>query len=86
MLRLLSLPDAETRVRAVLAHIGSIYGIKDARGMMIPFKLTHKEIADFAALTRETVSRLMGRLVQSGEIEVIGTRTIILKPGFFNIK
>jgi len=86
MLRLLSLPDAETRVRAVLAHISSIYGIRDARGMMIPFKLTHKEIADFAALTRETVSRLMGRLVQSGEIEVIGTRTIILKPAFFNIK
>ena len=59
MLRLLGLPDAETRVRAVLAHISSIYGIKDARGIMIPFKLTHKEIADFAALTRETVSRLM---------------------------
>jgi CRP/FNR family transcriptional regulator len=86
MLRLLSLPDAETRVRAVLAHISSIYGIKDVRGVMIPFKLTHKEIADFAALTRETVSRLMARLNQSGEIEVIGTRTIILKPSFFTIK
>jgi CRP/FNR family cyclic AMP-dependent transcriptional regulator len=84
MLRLLGLPDAETRVRAVLAHISSIYGIKDARGIMIPFKLTHKEIADFSALTRETVSRLMARLSQSGEIEVIDTRTIILKPSFFD--
>jgi CRP/FNR family cyclic AMP-dependent transcriptional regulator len=84
MLRLLGLPDAETRVRAVLAHISSIYGIKDARGVMIPFKLTHKEIADFSALTRETVSRLMARLSQSGEIEVIDTRTIILKPSFFD--
>jgi CRP/FNR family transcriptional regulator len=86
MLRLLSLPDAETRVRAVLAHISSVYGIKDIRGTMIPFKLTHKEIADFSALTRETVSRLMARLHQSGDIEIIGRSTIILKPSFFNFK
>ncbi len=83
MLRLLSLPDAESRVRAVLAHISSIYGINDVRGVMIPFKITHKEIADFAALTRETVSRLLARLSQSGEIEINGRRTIILKPSFF---
>jgi CRP/FNR family transcriptional regulator len=53
---------------------------------MIPFKLTHKEIADFSALTRETVSRLMARLHQSGDIEIIGRSTIILKPSFFNFK
>lgn len=86
MLRLLSMPDAETRVRAVLAHISSIYGIKDVRGVIIPIKLTHKEIADFAALTRETVSRLLSRLIQSGEIEINGTRTIVLKPSFFTLK
>lgn len=86
MLRLLSLPDAETRVRAVLAHISSIYGIKDVRGILIPFKLTHQEIADFAALTRETVSRLLARLSKSGEIEINGTRSLILKHSFFNLK
>lgn len=86
MLRLLSLPDAETRVRAVLAHISSIYGIKDVRGIMIPFKLTHQEIADFASLTRETVSRLLARLSKSGEIEMHGTRSLILKHSFFNLK
>lgn len=86
MLRLLSLPDAETRVRAVLAHISSIYGIKDIRGIMIPFKLTHQEIADFASLTRETVSRLLARLSKSGEIEINGTRTLILKHSFFHLK
>lgn len=86
MLRVLGLPDAETRVRAVLAHISSIYGIKDVRGIMIPFKLTHKEIADFAALARETVSRLLARLSQAGEIEIIGRRTIILKQSFITPK
>lgn len=86
MLRVLGLPDAETRVRAVLAYISSIYGIKDVRGIMIPFKLTHKEIADFAALTRETVSRLLARFSQSGEIEIIGRKNIILKPSFLHPK
>jgi CRP/FNR family transcriptional regulator len=86
MLRVLGLPDAETRVRAVLTHISSIYGIKDVRGIIIPFKLTHKEIADFAALARETVSRLLTRLSQSGEIEIIGRKNIILKPSFLNPK
>jgi len=80
----LALPDAETRVRAVLEHISSNYGIKDVRGIMIPFKLTHKEIAEFAALARETVSRLLMRLSQSGEIEIIGNRNIILKSSFLH--
>lgn len=82
MLRVLGLPDAETRVRAVLTHISSIYGIKDVRGIIIPIKLTHKEIADFASLARETVSRLLARLCQAGEIEIVGGRNIILKPSF----
>ena len=86
MLRLLALPDAESRVRAVLAHIGSIYGITDVRGVIIPFKITHKEIADFAALTRETVTRLLARLTQSGEIEINGRKTIILKSSFFHLR
>ncbi|MDD2582842.1 MAG: Crp/Fnr family transcriptional regulator [Desulfuromonadaceae bacterium] len=82
MLRVLGLSDAETRVRAVLAHISSIYGIKDVRGIIIPLKLTHKEIADYAALTRETVSRLLSRLSQAGEIEIIGNKNIILTHSF----
>jgi len=86
MLRVLGLPDAETRVRAVLTHISSIYGIKDVRGIIIPFKLTHKEIADFASLARETVSRLLTRLSHSGEIEIIDGKNIILKPSFLNTK
>ena len=82
MLRVLSMSDAEPRVRAVLAHISSIYGIKDVRGILIPFKLTHKEIANYAALTRETVSRLLSRLCQTGEIEIINNKNIIIKPSF----
>lgn len=84
MLRILSLSDAETRIRAVLAHISSVYGIKDLRGVIIPIKLTHKELADYVSLTRETVSRLLSRLCRSGEIEILDNRTIVLKAAFIN--
>jgi CRP/FNR family transcriptional regulator, cyclic AMP receptor protein len=82
MLRLLSIADAEGRVRAVLTHVSTIYGVKDLRGIVIPMKLTHKEIADFSALARETVSRLLSRLSRSGEIEILDNRNIVLKPSF----
>lgn len=82
VLRLLSVSDAETRVRAVLTHISSIYGIKDLRGVIIPLKLTHKEIAEFAALTRETVSRLLSRLSEAGEIEILDNKNILLRSSF----
>lgn len=86
MLKVLGLSDAESRVRAVLAHISSIYGIRDARGIIIPLALTRKELAEFTALARETVSRLLTRLSQSGEIEIIDRRNIILKPSFTHSK
>jgi len=82
MLRVLSFSDAESRLRAVLSNVSSLYGISDLRGTMIPFKLTHKEIADYAALARETVSRLLGRLCRTGEIEILDNRNIIIKPAF----
>lgn len=82
MLRVLSLSDAETRLRAVLAYVSSIYGIKDQRGLIIPFKMTHKDIADYAALTRETVSRLLSRLSQAGEIEILDNKNLLIKPSF----
>jgi CRP/FNR family transcriptional regulator len=82
MLRVLGLADAELRVRAVLTHVASLYGIKDLRGVTIPIKLTHKEIADYAALARETVSRMIARFCRSGEIEVLDNKQILIKPSF----
>jgi CRP/FNR family transcriptional regulator, cyclic AMP receptor protein len=82
MLRALSFEDAENRVRAVLTHVSSQYGIKDMRGDIIPLKMTHQEIADHASLARETVSRLLSRFCQAGEIEILENKNIVLKPSF----
>jgi len=82
MLRVRSFEDAENRVRAVLTHVSSLYGVKDMRGDIIPLKMTHQEIADYASLARETVSRLISRFCQAGEIEVLENKNIVLKPSF----
>ena len=82
MLRILSFSDAEQRVRAVLTHVSSLYGVKDLRGTIIPMKLTHKEIADYASLARETVTRLLSSFCQSGEIEILENKNIVVKPSF----
>jgi CRP/FNR family cyclic AMP-dependent transcriptional regulator len=83
MLKVLALPEAENRVRAVLKLISDQYGIKDARGTMISLKLTHKDIARHASLSRETVTRQLDRLLKADEIVILEDRRILLKPVFF---
>jgi len=82
MIKVLSLPNAESRVRAVLRIISGYYGYKDARGTVISSKFTHQNIADYSHLARETVTRLMNRFIKDGEIEIIENRDIVLKPLF----
>ncbi len=82
MLRMMSFADAEERVRAVLKNMINRYGVKDQRGMVVPIKLTHRDIANYASVSRETVTRLMSRLSRQGEIEHLDRKFLIIKPAF----
>jgi CRP/FNR family transcriptional regulator len=84
MLKIMSFNGAEQRVRAVLKNIGDLYGVKDQRGILVALKLTHRDIANFAAVSRETVSRLMGRFTREGEIEILSNKCILIKSSFLN--
>ncbi len=83
MLKILSFSDAEQRVRAVLKDMMRLYGVKDQRGVLVDLKLTHKDIASFASVSRETVSRLLSRLTREGEIEVLERKYILIKTPFW---
>ena len=76
--KLLSQPDVEQRLRLVLMHIAKRYGVSDSRGLLIMLPLTHKEVAEHASLARETVSRVIGKLVELGEVEVLENRLFLL--------
>jgi len=83
MLKVLSFADAEQRVRSILAHLSTQYGVNDQQGILINVRLTHRDIADHTSLSRETVTRLLDRFVKSGEIELTANRYILLKSPFF---
>ncbi len=82
MLIVLTLHDAENKVRAVLKLVSIQYGVRDNRGIILAEKLTHQDIADYAALSRETVTRFLRKLIRTGEIELLANRNILLKPLF----
>ncbi|MCX5854619.1 MAG: Crp/Fnr family transcriptional regulator [Deltaproteobacteria bacterium] len=82
MLKMMSFADAEKRVRIILKNMEEQFGIKDQRGTIINFKLTHKDIAEFASISRETVTRTIKKLVDAGEIEILENRRFLLKPAF----
>jgi len=83
MLKISGLADAEDRVRATLCQIGSRYGEDDREGTVIRTRLTHQDIADYASVSRETVTRLLDSFSKAGEIAVLERRALLLKPGFF---
>lgn len=83
MLKVLSFADAEHKIRMTLKLLSEQYGKKDPRGIIINLKLTHKDIADYASLSRETVTRLLDRLLKAEEIEILENKNILLKASFF---
>lgn len=82
MLKMLSLADAEQRVRATLCQIGSYYGEEGQKGTVIKMRLTHQDIANYASVSRETVTRLLDKFSRAREITVLDRRTLLLKPTF----
>ena len=82
MVKVLSFADAEQRVRATLKLLSVQYGIKDQEGTIITLKLTHRDIASYSSVSRETATRLLDRFAKDGEIEILDSKNIRVKPSF----
>jgi CRP/FNR family transcriptional regulator, cyclic AMP receptor protein len=82
-LKLHSYSDAGDRLRAALNIFYQKFGMSDARGKIINTKLSHKDLASFAAMSRETASRIISSLLKSKEIDMVDNKYIRLKPAFF---
>ncbi|MFO0752967.1 MAG: Crp/Fnr family transcriptional regulator [Thermodesulfovibrionales bacterium] len=84
VLKVLSLPEAAQRVRAVLKMVSLQHSAQDGRGTILTVKLTHQDIAGYASVSRETVTRILSTLIREGKIEILESRNILLKPPFFS--
>lgn len=85
MLKILSFDNAEHRIMAVLERMHELYGVVDARGGIINVKLTHQQIASYASVTRETVTRVLNRLEKDTVIHVLEGKNVLLTKKFFEM-
>lgn len=84
MIKILSFDNAEQRILAVLERMHELYGVADARGGIINVKLTHQQIANYASVTRETVTRVLNRLERETVIQVLEGKNILLTRMFYD--
>jgi CRP/FNR family transcriptional regulator len=84
MIKVLSFNNAEQRVMAVLDRMHELYGVVDDRGGLINVKLTHQQIANYASVTRETVTRVLNRLENESVIQILEGKNILLTKLFYD--
>lgn len=83
MIKILSFnaENAQDRVISLLDRLGELYGVRDDRGVIIDVKMTHQQMASYASVTRETMSRVLRSLEKSGTISILENKAILLnKP------
>ncbi len=83
-IRAMSFEDAGHRIRFTLQELGEKFGIQDHRGTIIDLDVTHQNIANLSATSRETVTRFLSMAAKSEEIEVLANKKILLKNNFPN--
>ena len=83
MIKILSFDNAEQRILAVLNRMQEVYGLLDDRGVIVNVTLTHQQIANYAAVTRETVTRVLSRFKQEGVIQILEGKKILLTKLFY---
>jgi len=81
-IQLLNLKNASDRIKILFLMLSNKYGEKTPDGMTLNIKLTHQEIADMTGMTRETVTRVIDRLLREGEISILNSRLIQLNADF----
>ena len=76
--------DVVTKIRVTLAQYSRTLGIEDSTGVIIDSSLSHQTLADRVHVSRETVTRVLSKIKDDHEIEVIDGRRIKLLPKFFH--
>jgi CRP-like cAMP-binding protein len=70
--------EVSTRLSTLLVNLGERFGEGDGSGVLIDMRLTHQDLANMIASTREAVSKVMSELQRDGVIETRNRRISIL--------
>ncbi len=82
-IRILSLTNAEQRVKMLFLKYATDVGTKIPEGLIIKIKLTHQDIANMIGISRETVTRIIDKMKKEEEIKVFKDRSILVTRSFF---
>ena len=77
---LLTLHHAEARIRSLVHQLCVNKGERSDEGVRIESKLTHRELADMAGITRESASRAVSRLQKLGLLRMESGSLVVLQP------
>lgn len=75
----LSSVNTDAKVAYVLLEFAENYGIELSDAIRIEMPVSREEMANYAGVTRETMSRKLSVLIKEGIIEAIGNKVIIIK-------
>jgi len=72
--------SAQMRMALTLAALADAHGIADAGGVLIPLRLSQRDIASLAGLSRETVNAVLQEFRSRNLVETNGRQLRILHP------
>ncbi len=73
--------EVSTRLATLLVNLGDRFGETNGSGTVLNVRLTHQDLANMIASTREAVSKVMSEFQRDGLIETRNRRIAILDRG-----
>jgi len=81
-IKMLNFNNATQRIKMLLVKLSKERGRETSHGIALDIRLTHQDLADMTGLTRETVTRVIDRWQNDGNITMLKDRSILLGPNF----
>jgi len=78
--------SAELRVTRTLLDLAEAHGIADAQGVLVPLRLSQRDLANLAGLSRETVNAVLQDLRARGIVEADRRHIRLLDPDGLRIR
>lgn len=75
----LAFRDARGRVTEALLQLARAHGEPTAQGLRLKIRLTHQELANYAGVTRETVTRILAELQNNGLVAINADRRVVIR-------
>ncbi|SEN44202.1 CRP/FNR family transcriptional regulator, anaerobic regulatory protein [Mesobacillus persicus] len=75
----LATKDPEVRIAQMIVEYCDKFGTEVKEGILISLPITREEIASYVGVTRETISRKLGKFEDLGLISLVGNKKILVK-------